>query len=102
MAQTYEIPLKSVPQIFTITLNTVVYTVLIQWRDGVGWVLDIGDSQNNPIVSGIPLVTGADLLGQLAYLDINGILFCQTDNDPDAVPTFDNLGVGSHLYFKTP
>ena len=42
---------------------------------------------------------GEDLLGQFAYLDIPGPLFVSTDGDPDAPPTFRNLGVTSHLFW---
>ena len=64
------------------------------------WVLDVADIQKNPIVSGIPLVTGADLLGQFAYLNFGGKLIVVSDGDPFAVPTFDNLGTSGHLLFE--
>lgn len=89
------------PQIFTISLNGVVYTITLFWCDAAdgGWVMNIGDAQNNPILNGVPLVTGADLLGQYEYLGIGIAIFVQTDNDPNAVPTFTNLGINSHIYY---
>jgi hypothetical protein len=101
MANIYEIPLTAQPQSFFITLGGIEYRLTLQWREtvGGGWFLDIADSTLNPIISGIPLVTGADLLGQYAYLGIPGKLGVATDGDPDAVPTFTNLGSQSHLYF---
>ena len=63
--------------------------------------MDIGDVNGNPLVSGIALVTGADLLGQYAYLGIGGQLIVMTDGDPSAIPTFTNLGIESHLYYVT-
>ncbi len=42
---------------------------------------------------------GTNLLEQYDYLGLGGVLWCQTTDDPDAVPTFGNLGVGSHLYW---
>ncbi len=38
------------------------------------WGLDIGDASNNPIVCGIPLIPGVNLLAQYAYLGISGEL----------------------------
>ena len=99
----YEIPLTPSPQQFTIQLAGVTYTMRVRWIDSVtgGWCLDIGDADNNPILSGVMLVTGADLLEQYAYLGFGGKLGVQTDNDLNAVPTYTNLGVNSHVYFVT-
>jgi hypothetical protein len=98
-----QIPLQNGPRQFTITLSGVEYTITIQYRNTVngGWVLDIGDDLNNPIVKGIPLVTGANLLEQYGYLGFVGGLFAQTTSDPDAVPTFENLGIDSLLWYVT-
>lgn len=98
-----EIPLLSTPQVFNITLAGVTYRMTLIWRDGDqgGWVLDIADQDSNPIVCGIPLITGADLLAQYGYLGIGGQLVVQTDHDVNTVPTFENLGDTSHLYFVT-
>lgn len=98
----YEIPLTPQAQSFNIQLNQVSYTFTLMWRevDNIGgWVLDIADASGNPLVQGIPLVTGCDLLKQYGYLGIGGGLWVLTDGDPDAVPTFQNLGLQSHLYF---
>lgn len=104
---TYEIPLSPAPQVFDIVLAGVAYTLTLQWRDApqAGWVLDIAlqsqEQAGTPLVRGIPLVTGADLLAQYGYLSFGGSLIVQTDHNPDAVPTFDNLGTEAHLYFIT-
>jgi hypothetical protein len=63
------------------------------------WVLDIADDIGNPILSGIPLVTGANLLSQYGYLGFGGGLYVMTTSDPDAVPTFENLGDDGLLYW---
>jgi hypothetical protein len=97
----FEIPLTPTPQLFSVQLGTTTYNMTLLWRDDPeqGWVLDIADSQDNPIVSGIPLVTGADLLAQYEYLNFGGQLIVQSDSDPLSVPTFTNLGQTSHLYW---
>lgn len=101
--QIYEIPLIASPQRFTVTLAGVTYGMALQYQnaDEGGWTLDINDSQGNSLVAGIPLVTGINLLRQYPHLGFGGELAVRTDADPDAVPTFDNLGTASHLYFIT-
>lgn len=66
-----------------------------------GWAVDIASSNGSPIVNGIPLVTGCDLLAQYRHLGFAGELRVQTSSDPDAVPTWANLGNQSHLYWIT-
>ena len=96
----YEIPLQATPQTLAITLAGVQYKLTVRWNNiNQSWVIDVADSNGNKILSGIPMVTGADLLEQFGYLDFGGELIVQTDNDPDAVPMFTNLGDTGHLYF---
>lgn len=64
-----------------------------------GWIMDIADADGVSLAAGIPLVTGADLLEPYRYLGLGGSMFVRSDGIPDQVPTFQNLGVGSHLYF---
>ena len=102
MPAAYEIPLYPQAQQFQIALNGVTYTLTLQWRskDGLGgWVLDIGDIANNPLIRGIALVTGANLLAQYSYVGIGGALWVLTDGSPLAIPTYANLGTLAHLYF---
>ena len=76
------------------------YQITVKWNNNCqSWVIDIADSNGNPILSGIPLVTGVNLLGQFGYLNFGGQLVAQTENDPSAVPTFTNLGTQGNLYF---
>lgn len=62
-------------------------------------MLDISDFSNNPILTGIPIVTGSDLLEQFGYLKFGGKLIAQTDTDTLAVPNFNNLGSSGNLFF---
>lgn len=100
---TYVVPLSGSNESFSITLNTVNYGFLVMWRDDPcgmgGWFIDISDSLGDPLVQGIPLITGADLLEQYGYLGFNGSLYVQTAQDPMAPPTFDNLGTDCQLYW---
>lgn len=98
---TLEIPLLPRNQTFSITLAGSIYQMAVTWRDAPqgGWVLDIADANSVPLVQGIAMITGADLMAQYATLGFPGQLWVQSDFDPDLPPTFDNLGSGSHLYF---
>ena len=103
LANFYLIPLVNTAQQFQILLAGVTYTMTNKWNDEGGfWALDIADSTGNPIVSNIPLITGADCLAGLDYLEIGGSLYVATAGaSPNDVPTFDNLGVDSNVYFLT-
>lgn len=99
----YQIPVTNNPERFQITLAGVDYILLCRWNDATegGWVIDILNGNNSaPIAANIPLVTGVNLLDGLAYLGIGGSLFVTTDGDEFAVPTYENLGIESFLYFE--
>ena len=97
----FEIPLSAAAQRFGITLAGTEYIMAVAYHDcvdGGGWTFDLLDSGGNNILCGQPLVTGCDLLEQFGYLAIGVQLRVYTDGDPDAVPTFLNLGTTAHLY----
>ena len=96
----YEIPLQPTPQNIKITILGKTYGVRTYYcsTESGGWVIDISDSSGNPIVQGIPMVTGTDLLGQYKYLGFGFSLLVATDSDLTTPPTFDNLGINGHLY----
>lgn len=74
--------------------------LVVKWNTFMAaWSVDVYDQSQNLIIGSVPLVTGANLLEQFAYLELGGKLNVQTDGDPEAVPTFENLGSQSHLYF---
>jgi len=103
MSTFYSIPLAGIPEKFKITLGGVDYHLTFTYQntqDG-GWYLNIADSLNNPIVNGIPLVTGVNLLAKYPHLGFAGRLWVQTDHAPDSVPTFKNLGTEANLYWVT-
>lgn len=124
MPSYYEIPTSSTPQTFSIQLAGVTYIMSLNYHGAnaesstaisgydtdsnsiidtnqIGaWILDIYDATNAPIVAGIPLIPGIDLLYQYQYLNFGGSLVVSTDST-QSVPTFDGLGTTSHLYFVT-
>jgi len=98
----FEIPLLAgTPQSLQINLGGVDVVLTLRYRDATdgGWILDIDDANKNALVHGIALVTGIDLLEQYAYIGLPGGLFLQSASNPDAVPTFDSLGVDAKLYW---
>ncbi|WP_261522964.1 phage baseplate plug family protein [Burkholderia multivorans] len=97
----YEIPLSADVQAFKISLGGVIYKLTLIYRGPAGWVLDIADDSGNPIVTGIPLVTGVDLLGQYKHLGFQGRMWVQGSENPDNSPTYDDLGIGSKVYWVT-
>lgn len=104
MPSYFKIPLEvGTPQQFSITLGQVEYRMTLRYRnvEQGGWVLDIADANGAAILEGVPLVTGTDLLAQYRHLNFGGRLWVQTLSDPDAVPTFENLGDDGLLYWVT-
>jgi len=108
---TYSVPLARIPitpaqnQSFLINLNGTDYRLRIQWNDEAGtWTLDIGDGQGTPIVCGISLVPGVNILEQYEYLQIGrgGALFLFGHDATNEYPTFYNLGSEWQLYFGFP
>lgn len=100
----FEVPVSNEPQTFEINLAGTDYLLTCRFNnsDEAGWFLDIANAETaEPIVAGIPIITGADLLAGLAYLGIGGQLFCYTDGAATAVPTYENLGIESHVFFQT-
>lgn len=101
---TFLIPLQNVAQSFSITLANKNYIVASVWNDSpdAGWYISFTNADSNEmIVDNIPLITGADLLSGLEYLGFEGQFIVYTDGDTTQVPTLQNLGVNSNLYFIT-
>ncbi len=100
MSTPYKIPLSAEPQLFTIQLGATTYWLTFYWSvTAACWMLDIADADKVPMIEGIPVVTGLDLLMQYRYLGFAGKLIVQTDFDTLAIPTFENLGTTGNVYF---
>jgi hypothetical protein len=95
-----EIPLRASSQTFTISLASVIYKMRVQWRDKAQeWIVDLSDQDDNLLIAGVPLLPGADILGQYPELGVGGELWVASDGAPDEPPTFAGLGSTHHLYF---
>lgn len=88
--------------------NGITYTLRFYWNSVAQcWHVDFSDTGGLPILMGVPLVTGVDLLEQYGYMPLGArqILTAMTigpDLSPDTVPTFTNLGIEGHLYVTSP
>lgn len=103
MTSAFEIPLTASPQSFALALGGTQYQITLKWNVAAqAWMLDFADASGNPLLCGVPLVTGADLLAQYPDMSFGGSLFALSDNDPTAPPGFDDLGDTAHLYWVTP
>lgn len=92
----YTIPLDPEPQSFGIALGGREYRLTLRWFEPCGWLLDVATAREEPLLSGIPLVAGCDLLEQYAYLEFGGRLYVSSD----LPPTLDNLGTDAELVFE--
>lgn len=63
------------------------------------WILYFSDANGDPILNGVPLVTGADLLAQYGYLGFEGALVVTKDDGSPEPPTWTDLGTIGHLFF---
>lgn len=102
--QVFQIPLTNTPQVFTIRITGQDYLMTVRWNDApdAGWQMSLTNADTNvDLVVGIPLIVGADLLAGLEYLGLEGSFFVYTSGDQFAVPTLDDLGDTSNVYFLT-
>jgi hypothetical protein len=101
---TYKIPVTpGIAQTFTCTLTQgLTLWFRLYWVEApeAGWAMDIGRSSTEPIVCGIPLLPGQDLLAQYPELEIPVVLYINTPGFPERVPAFDELGVSTFLLYE--
>lgn len=96
----YKIPLNSVQQLLDIDLSGVTYRLRFTYNKWArAWFLDIWDKDSQPLVLGTPLITGANILDQYLYKGFKGVLTLYTAGNPDLVPSLDQLGSLSKLYW---
>ncbi|QUG75966.1 hypothetical protein GKQ23_13600 [Erwinia sp. E602] len=95
-----EIPIFPDNQTFSITLSDRVYKASVTWRETC-WFMDLMDNAGGLIIGSLPLVIGADLLGQYHHLGLGFSLHVLCDAEGQEYPTKTDLGTGSHLYVVT-
>lgn len=105
MATVQEFPLiPASAQEMTITLGNKEYTIRFAWCDSPegGWFMDLYDLQLNPMIRGIPLTAGENVLQQFDYLEMPGEIRVQVDENPLLEPSFENFGIAGKVVFVTP
>ena len=97
------IPFQAIPQTFSVTLNAIVYNIRSYWLvPGDCWVINIADANFNPLLLGIPLITGCNLLEQYQDIIPGELIVRSNIGPPDAVPTFDNIGTVGQVFWISP
>lgn len=98
---TYEIPLESAPRKYSVNLNGRSVIMTVRWNDmGGGWYMNLDDKDtDSPIIHGIPMMIGGDLLDAYKHLGIPCGLHMNSADMKDA--TRDNLGRDVRLYMVT-
>ena len=100
MSKILEIPTSPTAQTFQIALGDVLYQVTLRWIGAQGaWNLDLGDANGVPVLCGLPVLPGVDLLAQYAYLGIGGSIVVSNDPDPGNPPTYEGLGGDGRIYY---
>ena len=98
----FEIPLGPAQRTLSIAMLGVTYGLRTTYADAPegGWFLDIADAKGAPILCGLALVPGTNLLTQYAYLGLGVGLW--VFGDAGAPPlSYDNLGTSWHLIYST-
>lgn len=93
----YEIPLNNGNQKFNIRLGGVQYKFQLIYRVK-SWYLDIFDTGENPLIAGLPLVMGDNLLIQHQHI-IKGSLYVLNTNE-DENQAFSDLGTLIKLFWS--
>lgn len=101
---TFEFPLSPNAQQMTVPIGDRELTFRFAWSDSPdgGWFVDISTLDGAPLVRGLPLTAGENVLQQFGYLGIGGAIYVQTDADPFVEPTYDNLGLNGRVFLVTP
>jgi hypothetical protein len=109
MATINEIPTEAgQPFSENVTWDGIAYALQFHWNSVCQcWMLDIADTAGVPLLTGLALVTGCDVLEQFSYLPLGAhtaitVVTIGPGVSPDTVPSFDNLGTDGHVYLVMP
>ncbi|WP_291348077.1 MULTISPECIES: phage baseplate plug protein [unclassified Acinetobacter] len=93
----YEIPLNYGNHKFNIRLGSAQYKLQLIYRVD-HWYLDIFDTAENPLIAGLPMLVGDNLLVQHQHI-IKGALYVLNTNE-DESQAFSDLGINIKLYWS--
>ncbi len=93
----YKVPLSNTNQKFNINLNGKTYKLQLIYR-GSKWFLDVMDTSENYLISGIPLVAGDNLLAQHQHILKGGFYVANSNKHEEQ--SFNDLGNKITLYWS--
>ncbi|PKF31922.1 phage baseplate plug family protein [Acinetobacter proteolyticus] len=93
----YEIPFNNGNQKFNIRLGLVQYKLQLIYR-AEQWFLDIFDTAENPLIVGLPMLVGDNLLVQHQHI-IKGALYVLNTNE-DESQAFNDLSTRIKLFWS--
>ena len=93
----YEIPLQAGNQKFNVTLGKAIFKLRLIYRIDQ-WYLDILDTSEKPLITGLLLCPGIDLLEQYKHV-INGSLYV-VNFEKDEIAKYGYLGSKIKLYYE--
>ncbi|HAT3808191.1 phage baseplate plug family protein [Morganella morganii] len=99
MADITEIPLSPQNQRFSIRLGGRNYRIRLVYRQFCGWVADMMDQAGTDIFTGVPLVSGTDILEPYRYMGFNGSLIFVCDETAGEL-SLSEFGRKNRLYFR--
>lgn len=99
MADITEIPLSPQNQRVSIRLGGRNYRIRLVYRQFCGWVADMMDQAGTDIFTGVPLVSGTDILEPYRYMGFNGSLIFVCDETAGEL-SLSEFGRKNRLYFR--
>jgi hypothetical protein len=98
----YSLPVKPYAVKFRIMVGNTDYWFQTQYREAeeAGWVLDLLDANEQPMIMGIALVAGLDLMWQYHHMGVGFSLVLKTREDR-GTPTYESLGTDDELLLVT-
>lgn len=94
-----EIPVSNKNQQFDIQLGGGRYRIRLVYRQFCGWVADMMDQAGADIFTGVPLVSGTDILEPYRYMGFNGSLIFVCDETAGEL-SLSEFGRKNRLYFR--
>ncbi|MDH0356860.1 hypothetical protein [Morganella sp. GD04133] len=94
-----EIPVSNKNQQFDIQLGGERYRIRLVYRQFCGWVADMMDQSGADIFTGVPLVSGTDILEPYRYMGFNGSLIFVCDETAGEL-SLSEFGRKNRLYFR--
>ncbi|MGH8709742.1 MAG: phage baseplate plug family protein [Burkholderiales bacterium] len=99
----FRLPFSGIAEQIEVSLGGNPYLLRITWNaEMLTWVLDINDGITlAPLIFGLAVVAGVDLVAQHPHFDFKGALIVYTDGAEFESPTFATLGNISNIYYVT-